>query len=327
MSGRGAISNRVVASKNTFSDVPICGNRLTKRPPAEVIGHVNDDSKRHDGKRHDGPSSSSPYPVSRLAPVHDLVDIAREIETANTMISTVAGSKLQVIAEQIQALQAQARAARYAALRRLASERHAARVAVGHTRDDQAETVLARILRGAGVGGLAGIEPCRPDGVVRPLIECRREAVQAYAVRHFPDLAADPSNTDPRYLRTRVRSHILPVLSEEDPSIVEHLAQLADDARALQTFVEGAARALLADAEGLEPRLYAARMRTAPKAVRRSALRAWVWQVTGHRPGRVQLMAMDAALYRGGTVWLSGDWSLEASKESGVRLVQRGRTC
>lgn len=70
-----------------------------------------DDDKlaRHEGPRHGGPARSSPYPVSRLAPAHDLVDAARQIAEADQVIGTVVHSKLQVIADQIRSLQAQAR--------------------------------------------------------------------------------------------------------------------------------------------------------------------------------------------------------------------------
>ena len=70
----------------------------------------DDDAKRYQGERHDGPGRSSPYPVSRLAPATDLVDVAREIARADTMINVRASAKLHVIADQIRALQAQARA-------------------------------------------------------------------------------------------------------------------------------------------------------------------------------------------------------------------------
>jgi hypothetical protein len=70
----------------------------------------DDDTTRHGAARHLGPASTSPYPVSRLAAPHDLVDVAREIQKADAMLGAVAGNKLQLIADQIRALQEQARA-------------------------------------------------------------------------------------------------------------------------------------------------------------------------------------------------------------------------
>jgi hypothetical protein len=66
-------------------------------------------TKKHDGEKHEGPSSLAPYPTSRLAPPHDLVDVARRIAEADAMISATANAKLRIIADQIQALQEQAR--------------------------------------------------------------------------------------------------------------------------------------------------------------------------------------------------------------------------
>lgn len=66
--------------------------------------------KRHEGPRHDGEAKTSPYPISRLAPTHDLVDVAREIQQADAMLGTVAENKLKLIADQIRGLQAKARA-------------------------------------------------------------------------------------------------------------------------------------------------------------------------------------------------------------------------
>lgn len=70
---------------------------------------MSSDTKRDDGGRHDGPARTAPYPMSRLAPAHDLVDVARRIAEADAMIGAVASGKLRVIADQIRALQDEAR--------------------------------------------------------------------------------------------------------------------------------------------------------------------------------------------------------------------------
>src|SRR5262245_7077443 len=108
--------------------------------------------------------------------------------------------------------EAQARRARYAALEECAGRVGAVRIAVGHTREDQAETVLMRVLEGAGPRGLAGIPPCR-GRVIRPLIEVsRREIVTILRSLGVP-WTEDPSNLDPAFLRNRVRHEILPSLA------------------------------------------------------------------------------------------------------------------
>lgn len=216
----------------------------------------------------------------------------------------VAFEALQVTVQAGASVQHMAREARYGALRQAAAARGASHVAVGHTLDDQAETVLMRLLRGASVQGLSGVQPRRQDGVVRPLIDCRREAVAAYAQARFAQIAADPSNADGRFLRVRVRNGLLPALQREDPSIETHLAALADDVREMGHLLEGAAAALLAaaaDGEGL--RIGA--LLAAPAAAARAALRRWVRERTGHDVGRA-VQAQLAGLLRGrGEVWVA----------------------
>ena len=104
-------------------------------------------------------------------------------------------------------LQARARAARWDALRVAASRSGADRIATGHHADDRAETLIMRLLRGTTARGLAVLPPVdRRDGVrVRPLYRARRLDVEAHVARHRLPCARDPSNEDPRFLRTRVR--------------------------------------------------------------------------------------------------------------------------
>jgi tRNA(Ile)-lysidine synthase len=132
-------------------------------------------------------------------------------------------------------LMARAREARYRALREalarvpaLSGREPANRViATGHHADDRAETVLLRLLRGAGPVGLAVLPP-RVGDLIRPLVRARRTDVAAHVARHHVPYAEDPSNCDPRFLRTRVRTEILPTLMGLSPRIVEHLCDLAD---------------------------------------------------------------------------------------------------
>jgi len=125
-------------------------------------------------------------------------------------------------------LQARARDARWTALNEAAARVGADRIATGHHADDRAETVLMRILRGTGVRGLAALPPL--DGVrVRPMVRARRRDIEAHVARHRIPHASDPSNHDPRFLRTRVRHELIPALERLSPRVVEHLCALADD--------------------------------------------------------------------------------------------------
>ena len=138
---------------------------------------------------------------------------------------------LKVIVDKRPSLQEAAREARYGALLRLKRERRADKIAVAQHQDDQAETVLQRILRGGGLSALSGIDPAREDGVIRPLIDTPKSALLAHLERFKIPSALDPSNQDRRHERVRIREALLPALRQEDPQIALHLAQLADEAR------------------------------------------------------------------------------------------------
>jgi tRNA(Ile)-lysidine synthase len=123
-------------------------------------------------------------------------------------------------------LQARAREARYTALREAAA-RHDALIATAHHADDRAETVLLRLLRGAGPRGLA-VLPARAQDVIRPLIRATKDDVLAHIRRHRLDFAQDPSNADAAFLRVRVRRELVPLLVDLSPQMVRHLNALAD---------------------------------------------------------------------------------------------------
>jgi tRNA(Ile)-lysidine synthase len=124
-------------------------------------------------------------------------------------------------------LQARARDARYAALEAAARRAGAGFIATAHHADDRAETVLLRLLRGAGPRGLA-VLPARAENRLRPLIRARKSDVRLHLARHGVTSAEDPSNRDRRHLRVRVREELLPLLAALSPGIVAHLNALAD---------------------------------------------------------------------------------------------------
>lgn len=127
-------------------------------------------------------------------------------------------------------VQAAARDARYAALREVAARAGARTIAVAHTAEDQAETVLLRLARGTGTAGLAGMAPAGGD-LVRPLLAVRRADVRRFVVLEGLPAANDPTNADPTVARIAVRDRVLPALEEVGPDPVAALARLADLAR------------------------------------------------------------------------------------------------
>ena len=125
-------------------------------------------------------------------------------------------------------LQAAARDLRYRAMHEMAQQCGADCIAVGHTADDQAETVLLWMLRGAGLTGLSGMPACRDDLVIRPLYETRRGEILAYLSDGGVSFRQDSTNGKPIYLRNRIRQEVIPVLQRLVPSAVKALCNLAD---------------------------------------------------------------------------------------------------
>jgi tRNA(Ile)-lysidine synthase len=126
-------------------------------------------------------------------------------------------------------LEQAARRARRAFFAELIRKGYTDRVALGHTRDDQAETVLFRLLRGSGLAGLAGIYPITADGYIRPLIDVTRGEVEQFLRSRGLEWREDATNRDPRFARNRIRHSLLPQMEREwNPRVADALAHLAD---------------------------------------------------------------------------------------------------
>ncbi|MBC7806606.1 MAG: tRNA lysidine(34) synthetase TilS [Akkermansiaceae bacterium] len=131
--------------------------------------------------------------------------------------------------------QAAARTDRYEFLAETANEWGANCLAVAHTADDQAETVLGRVLRGTSVDGLAGIPPTRElsDGlhIIRPLLDLTRAQVETFCADNGIVPRQDPSNRGTKYVRSRLRQRMPEIAREFNPRLVDALRRLADNAR------------------------------------------------------------------------------------------------
>ncbi|MEM7436116.1 MAG: tRNA lysidine(34) synthetase TilS [Myxococcota bacterium] len=240
---------------------------------------------------------------------------ADEVERVRALANELGvpfATKRITVAKEGASVQGRARALRYEALRELAAEARATRIAVGHTLDDQAETVLARLLRGSGIRGLRGIEPRREDGVVRPLIDCRRSEVLAYAAASGLSFVVDPSNQVTAFERVRIRTEILPALLREDPRVAEHLAALADEAMAIEELLDEAVPPL-PDEGVLE--VEAATVRSLSSPLRARWLRRWLTRETGVTPGRAHLDQLGRLLTGAGEVLLGSGWAVRREGE------------
>ena len=209
---------------------------------------------------------------------------------------------------------------RYAALARVARRLRAGVVAVGHTQEDQAETVLLALGRGSGVTGAGGMPPSRPLGpgavrLVRPLLGCRHDELKAYLrSRRLPWLV-DATNRRLRFRRNHVRRTVLPALRRAfGPSVVPHLAAFAELARDDEAWLQEAValwcRRHVRARRGTA-RVPAAVLRQAPPALQRRVVRWMVARAAGGLQGLAfqhvaALLALAAAKKPGHLDWPHG---------------------
>ena len=143
--------------------------------------------------------------------------------------------------------QAAARELRYDFFERAAKNTSANKIALGHNADDQAETVLMKLLRGSGASGIAGMRAVR-DKIIRPLIEIKRDEITEFVKEKRLRYVEDPSNLEPYYLRNKIRLNLIPLLKEEyNPNIVDTLRETAEIIRDEDEFLESYCLTILSD--------------------------------------------------------------------------------
>lgn len=133
------------------------------------------------------------------------------------------------------------RAIRYAFFEKLRKKLRFSTIAVGHTRNDQAETVLLHVIRGCGLNGLAGMRP-KNGYIIRPLIETRREDVLQHLSERNIIFRTDRTNFETVYTRNTIRNNILPALTKINPNILETLATLAENASLDYRYIQSSAQ-------------------------------------------------------------------------------------
>lgn len=181
----------------------------------------------------------------------------------------------QVNVDQSSGLESGARDARYAALHIIADQRDAPQIYLGHTRDDQAESVLLGLARGSGARSLSGMAAVNGK-IIRPLLSVTREVTEQACKDLGLDAWSDPHNFNSEFSRVRVRTQVLPVMEKEiGPGIAEALARTAsllrDDADALDQLMEKAAQGH--DLASLEIEFLAG----LPKAIRTRLIRKAIY--------------------------------------------------
>ena len=132
-------------------------------------------------------------------------------------------------------IESTARELRYAWFQKMAIELDCGWLATGHTADDQAETVLHRIIRGTGIAGLAGIQSPSTTAtgvsIIRPMLRVRRSALEEYLNELNQPFRTDSSNADRQFTRNRIRHELLPLLVSFNPKVVDSLTRLAERAK------------------------------------------------------------------------------------------------
>lgn len=174
---------------------------------------------------------------------------------------------------------------RYKFLERAAAEAGAAKIATGHTLNDQAETVLMRILRGTGPAGLAGIPAFRGGVIIRPLLGLERGEIIDYLNVRKLAWRTDDSNRDEKYLRNKVRRNLIPYLEKEfSAAVVRSLARLASVSRDEDDFMEENALAAASKAvseKAGEPFLDADALNMLAPALARRVVRIFLRELKG----------------------------------------------
>jgi len=132
------------------------------------------------------------------------------------------------------------RLARYQFFRELKEELKLDKIATAHNQDDQAETVLMRMIRGSGLDGLSGIRYVRVDGVIRPLLDVPRSMIEGYIKENALSYVTDSTNQSDAYTRNKIRHQLLPLLKEEfNPNIIGALSSMAQNMAEDGDFIQG----------------------------------------------------------------------------------------
>jgi tRNA(Ile)-lysidine synthase len=237
---------------------------------------------------------------------HGLRDDTEDQQVVATHASWL-GVPLEVVEVEVRSrgegVAAAARHERYRALRRVAAQQGARSVLVGHTAEDQAETLLLRLARGSGPDGLTGMRR-RAGDLVRPLLGLRRADVHRFVLLEGLPSVADPSNDDPTSPRAQVRHRLLPLLATVGPDPVAALNRLADLAADETTALEAWAASVSERARWVGPVAAIADRDLAevPVAVARRVLRRLVVRVGDGRPPSADAVARVAGLHPGGAV-------------------------
>ena len=249
---------------------------------------------------------------------HGTGDAARR--AVALVLRTAAGRGIEAVAgggHPLPATEAAWRTARWGFLRETAASR-GARIVTAHTEDDQVETIVMRTLRGAGARGLAGLHA--PSDVLRPFIHVSRTALEAWVTGRGLEWVDDPSNTDMRFLRNRVRRDLVAAMEHARPALRGELLALAGRAAAWRREMDAIAEACCPSVEGVGGGLVVAASSlvgydAASLAVLWPAIAARVGLALDRR-GTRRLGEFTTRSRPGSVMPLSGGWQVERTRDA-----------
>ena len=215
---------------------------------------------------------------------------------------------------------------RYHFLRKISDKAGSARIATAHTMNDQAETVLMRILRGSGSLGLAGIFPVVDGIIIRPLLRVERKEVECFLSRKKIDYRVDKSNFDPVFLRNRIRMELLPyLLKNYEPGLVSSLGRTAEiiseENAELEKMAYKKAQAMIRT-EDADISLDLVRLEKLPLALKRRVVRIFIRRLRGDIRD-ISFADVEAVLQLGSGKEFHLEKSLVLKNEKG-KLISRG---
>ena len=181
-------------------------------------------------------------------------------------------------------LEAAAREARYAFFATLDGK-----IATAHTADDNAETVLMHMIRGTGLKGLGGISPIYGGNVIRPMLSVTRAEVEAFLAEWSIRYITDSSNETDDFLRNRLRHHVMPLLLEENPRLVENFAEMIDDLRGDEMSLTMLSK--------LEQDLSVSELALMPPALRRRWLKDFLERNGVREPERSHILLTESLVF------------------------------
>lgn len=209
-------------------------------------------------------------------------------------------------------IEAAARDFRYAFFKRVMEANKIPTLITAHHADDQAETVVQKLIRGGRVNRLQGIQPCRPFGgrlqVIRPLLGMRKEELRAYALQHHVRFFDDETNREDTVQRNRIRHHVIPQLERENPAAVTHINAAASGARQLLAAVQWAVDREWNQVVSPDRGVNCQRLQRLPAAIQDGVLDRFAPAMTGRQRAQVKQLAANPQRPDGmvacGSFWL-----------------------